>query len=71
MLTSITNVTVESVLSRSESVTKSSGSTSMTIRKVGYEYGLDMIWHTTEMLRGRCEEGLNGILRNSLFYDYP
>ncbi len=43
----------------------------MTIRKVGYESGLDMVWHTTELLRGCCEEGLNGILRNSLFYDYP
>ena len=66
----IMNVMVKSVLSHSASVTKSSGSTSMTICKVGYESGLDMVWHTTE-LRGCFEEGLNGILCNSLFYDYP
>ena len=61
------NITVESVLSSSASVTKSS----MTIRKVGYESGLDVVWHATELLRGRCEEGLNEILHNSLFYDLP
>ena len=70
-LTSITNVTVESVLSSSANLAQSSGGASMTIRKVGYEPALDVVWHATELLRARCQEGLIGSLRNSLFYDLP